>query len=280
MYDFFVTFVLFYLCLLVFLYFSQRSLIYFPYRVRVEAPAGVEVAAVRTEDGLDLQGWYFAPQEGRPVLVYFHGNAGSIANRLFKFPEYVREGYGVLLAEYRGYGGNPGAPHEDGLYRDGQAYIDWPSVTKGIEPGQIVLYGESLGTGVAVELAAKMNAAGKKVKAVVLEAPFTSLLDMARRNYFFIPVDYLLLDRYLSADKIGSVGVPLLIVNGRADEVIPFVHGHRLFEAAKSPKRYVQIKAGRHEDLHLLGLSSQVIDFLSGAAKKDGDNEKTVVYGE
>ncbi|MCB1591730.1 MAG: alpha/beta hydrolase [Alphaproteobacteria bacterium] len=272
MQDFLVGFVIFYLCLTGILYLQQRNLIYFPYKKRVEAPENAEIAQVKTEDGLELQGWYFAPKEGKPVLVYFHGNAGSIANRLIKFPDYLEAGYGVLFAEYRAYGGNPGTPSEDGFYRDGWAYMGWLVSEKGIGPERTVLYGESLGTGIAVELGAKLSAEGKPPLALVLETPFSSLLDMARRNYFFIPVDYLLLDRYMNVEKISSVKASLLIASGKYDNTIPPAQSRILFEAANEPKRFVEFPKGHHEDLHLFGLSTAVIDFLAGIEARNRDN--------
>lgn len=262
------------------LFLQQRSLLYHPHKKREAPPAIAAVAAVRTADGLALEGWYFKPQTGKPVLVYYHGNAGAIGGRLAKIPDYVNAGYGVLLAEYRGFGGNPGTPTESGLYQDGWAYLDWLAKEQGIGPEQIVLYGESLGTGVSVELAAQLSDRGTPPLAVVLEAPFTSVLDLARGLYFFIPVDLLLLDRYMSAEKIKRVRAPVFMINGQDDEVIPQAHGKALFQIANEPKKFVQIPGGHHNDLHLLGLSGHVLEFLAGIDSRNRDNGETGISGE
>lgn len=269
-----------YLSFVAVMFMQQRKLVFQAVRLKAAPPDIAEIARVRTSDGLALEGWYFKPKEGYPVLVYFHGNGGVMAGRAMKIPDYLNAGYGVLLTEYRGYGGNPGSPTEAGVYADGWAYLDWLAREKGIGPERIVFYGESLGTGVSVELASKMSADGAPPLAVVLEAPFTSLVDAARATYFFLPVDLLLLDRFMSIDKIAGVRAPVFIINGEHDEVIPATQGQVLYKAAGEPKRYVQILGGRHSDLHLLGLSGYVLDFLAGFAPPNEDNEGTESLGE
>lgn len=279
-YKFFLIAVLLYLGVAFMLFVLQRTILYVPSKKRTPPPAIAEIALVQTADGLALEGWYFKPQEGRPVLLYFHGNAGAIKDRLVKIPDYLKAGYGVLLAEYRGYGGNPGKPTEVRLYKDGWAYLDWLARERGIGPERIVLYGESLGTGVSVELAAHLSDRGTPPLAVVLEAPFTSVLDVAKKNYFFIPVDLLLLDRYMSRDKIKRVRAPVFIINGQYDEVIPEIHGKALFQIANEPKKIIQIAGGHHGDLSLFGLSGHVLEFLAGIDSRNGDNEKSRTSGE
>lgn len=279
-YKFFLIAVLLYLGLAFMLFVLQRTILYVPSKKRTPPPEIAEVAQVPTQDGLALEGWYFKPQDGRPVLVYFHGNAGAIKDRLGKITDYLNAGYGVLLAEYRGYGGNPGKPTEAGLYRDGWAYLDWLAREKGIGPEQVVLYGESLGTGVSVELAAHLSDRETPPLAVVLEAPFTSVLDVAKRTYFFIPVDFLLLDRYMSREKITRVRAPLFVVNGQFDEVIPESQGRALFDMANEPKQFKQIAGGYHGNLSVLGLSTLVLEFLAGIDSRNRDNERSGISGE
>ncbi len=264
--------VIVYLCFVATLFFMQRKMIYFPDKKRPVAPQGAETVSVKTQDGLDLQGWYFPPTVLRPVIVFFHGNAANISLRMLKVDEYLAAGYGVLLAEYRGYGGNPGSPSESGFYFDGQAYLDWLISTQAIAPERMILYGESIGGGVAVEMMVRLNKQNIKPLALVLEVPFTSLLDMAKKDYFFVPVDFLLMDRFMNSEKIKDVTVPLLIVNTEGDEIIPYQQGERLFALADEPKKYVKIPGGDHNNLHRNGLQKYVLEFLAGIPSRDLDN--------
>ncbi len=176
------------------LYAFQRRLLYHPRVTRPPlddlATLGVHEVELTTRDGLRLFSWYLPPRTGRPVVAYFHGNGGNIGYRAERLRRFAREGYGVLLAEYRGYGGNPGAPTETGLFADGEAALDFLA-GRAIGPSQIVLWGESLGSGVAVYLAAM-----REIGALILEAPFTSVAAVAQRRYPFIPAAWLLHDRF------------------------------------------------------------------------------------
>lgn len=255
------------------LFFMQRKLIYFPDKKRPVAPENTVIANVKTEDGLDLQGWYFPPRESRPVIVFFHGNAANIFLRQQKVNEYLDAGYGVLLAEYRGFGGNPGDISEQGFYLDAKAYVKWLLDQKALDPSALIIYGESIGGGVAVEVAANLSREGRSPLALVLEVPFTSLLDMARLYYPFVPVDFLLKDRFMNGEKIGDVRAPLLVVNGDRDEVIPYQQGQKLFEMAGEPKKYVQIPGGDHNSLHRKGLQKHVLEFLAGIIPDGADHK-------
>ncbi len=176
------------------LYLFQRRLLYHPGMTRPGlgdlALIGVREVTLTTADGLSLFSWYLPPSVGRPVIAYFHGNGGHIGYRTERLRRLAREGYGVLLVEYRGYAGNPGAPCEAGLYADGAAALDFIAAER-IAPDRIVLWGESLGSGIAVELATR-----RRVAAVILEAPFTSIADAAQRHYRFIPAALLVRDRF------------------------------------------------------------------------------------
>ncbi len=260
MLTFAVTALLVYAAVVGLLYLGQRQLLYLP-RTTTPQPAdwGAEdmaVARYPTEDGLTLAGWHSPAEPGRATVVYFHGNAGHYGDRALK-TRYLREaGYGLLLAGYRGYGGNPGRPTEQGLKADGRAAVAWLQA-RGVPPHRIVLYGESLGSGVAVPLAA-----GRSIGAVVLEAPFTSITDVAARLYFFAPVRWLLRDRFESIEIIGQVDAPLLIVHGERDTTVPVDHGRRLLEAATEPKQGIWVAEAGHADLHLHGLADAVLAFL------------------
>lgn len=253
-----------YAIILVFAAQFQRSFIYFPGNTRI-APAeagakGMEVIAVQPKRAnFAIEGWYQAPSDPKkPVIVYFHGNAMTIPYAYARIEDFLRAGYGVLLAEYRGYNGNPGKPTERGLYADADAYIDWLKDKAEIPEERIVLYGASLGTGVAVEQASKRW----NIAAVILESPYTSLVDLARRYYFFLPVDLLLADRYPSRKRIEKIDRPLLILHGEMDTVIPAQQGKALFAAANKPKTLKLYPQGGHNDLPARGAIDDILAFL------------------
>lgn len=243
------------------MYFGQRRLLYFP-DATVPEPAswGVpEMTAVRadTADGLSLLAWYGPPaDDDKPTLVYLHGNGGHIGYRGGKVRPYLDAGYGVLLLSWRGYSGNPGSPTEDGLYHDGRAALSFLAAA-GVPPSRIVLYGESLGSAVAVQMATEQS-----VAALVLESPFTSTADVAASHYWFMPVQYMVLDRFETKEKIARVGAPVFIVHGEEDRIVPADHGRALFAAASEPKEARFIPAAGHNDIYDFGAADAVIDFL------------------
>ncbi len=248
------------------LYFAQRSLMYHPGGgLATPTASGVpEMVAITTdtEDGLRLVSWYRSAVAGRPTLIYFHGNAGAIDDRGGKVRPYLDAGYGVLLAGYRGYGGNPGSPTEAGLYADADAALNYLKGL-GVRPAEMVVYGESLGSGVAVEMAYQMSVAGEPAGAVVLEAPFSSMGDAAASHYPYVPARILIRDKYQSISKINAIGAPLFIVHGDSDRVVPIALGKRLFDAASSPKDARWVRGAAHNDLYDFGAGKDVIDFVS-----------------
>ena len=182
-------------------------------------------------DGVSVVHWYAPPQPGQTVVVLFHGNSGTVT-ALEPWAEAFRaRGYGVLLADYRGYSGNPGLPSEQGLYADARAALDWVAA-QGFADHQIVLLGWSLGTGVAVQMAVERHPA-----ALVLLAPYTSVVDVGARRHPILPVSSLMRERFDSMSKIADVGAPLMIVTGNLDFIVPPAMGHELFAAAREPKR-------------------------------------------
>jgi fermentation-respiration switch protein FrsA (DUF1100 family) len=254
------------------LYAFQRRLLYVPDRTRPEpsafGAADMAVVRVTTADGLRLESWYRPPAgPGSPVLVYLHGNAGHLGRRADKVRPFLVAGLGVLLVGYRGYGGNPGAPSEEGLYTDARAALGFLA-GQGIGEDRVVLYGESLGTGVAVHMATETRA-----RAVVLEAPFTSITDVAASRFPLVPVRWLLRDRFDCRAKIGAIGTPLLILHGARDVVVPLRFGARLFEAAHEPKRFARFPRAGHTDLYDHGAAEVVLNFLErpGLEALDGD---------
>lgn len=258
------------------LYVFQRHIMYYPMgEMPQPASAGVgemEAVRARTADGLELTGWLAEPADAdRPVVVLFHGNAGHIGDRAFKARPFLDAGYGVYLVEYRGYGGNPGSPSEEGLYADGRAAFEVLR-GRGLPPARWVLYGESLGSGVAVHLAGELARAGEPVAAVVLEAPFTSMGEAAATHYPWVPARTLVRDRYDSLGKIDAIGARLLVVHGTADEVVPVEQGRRLYAAAAEPKQARWIDGAGHNDLFSHDAVRIILEFLQNpAASGDGD---------
>jgi uncharacterized protein len=242
------------------LFLFQRRLLFRPRPTRPElgelAALGVREVAVTTRDGLGLVSWYRPPPSGRPVILYFHGNGGHIGYRAERLRRFVDAGLGVLLLEYRGYGGNSGAPSEHGLYADAEAAIEFLERQE-IAPERLVLWGESLGAAVAVDLAARREAA-----AVVLEAPFTSLAAVARLHYPFVPVAMLIRDRFDSLSRIGRIKSPLLVMHGGRDRVVPIRFGRALFDAAQPPKEGWFEPRAAHETLAAFGAVEAAIAFI------------------
>ncbi|MBO0736506.1 MAG: alpha/beta hydrolase [Alphaproteobacteria bacterium] len=242
------------------LYAFQRHLLYFP---AGERPAlgelsvlGVREVQVRTADGLSLLSWYLPPGDRRPVIAYLHGNGGHIGYRAERLRGFARKGYGVLMLEYRGYGGNPGTPSEAGFRADGAAALDFLAGC-GIDPDRLVVYGESLGSGVAVALAAT-----RQIGALVLEAPLTSVADVAQYHYSFVPAAALVRDRFDSLSRIGHVKAPILVLHGERDRVVPVRFGRALFEAAPEPKElWIAAQAG-HDNLAGFGALEAVRSFV------------------
>jgi fermentation-respiration switch protein FrsA (DUF1100 family) len=226
----------------------QRQLQYSPGRI-APAPeavglAGVQVVTLPTPDGETLILWYSPARPGKPTVLYFHGNAGEIGDRPKRFGYYQSQGFGVAYLSYRGFGGSTGSISETGLITDAVTAYDWLRA-QNIDPGHIALVGESLGTGVAVQLAAR-----HPVGAVALEAPYTATADVAARIYWWLPVRLLMRDQFRSIDHIAAVTAPLLVQHGDRDAVIPFEFGERLFAAATMPwKDFVTLPGLGHDAL-------------------------------
>jgi len=255
-----------YLMLVTGLYLGQRQLLYLPDRsIPNRTASGVaEMSEVRlhTDDGLDLLAWYRPAAPGRATIVYLHGNGGHIGYRGERARPFIDAGFGVLLVEYRGYGGNPGRPSEQGLMADARAALAFLD-TAGAWAAATVLYGESLGSTVAVAIAAERAAIGQPVAALVLEAPLSSVSDVAAHHYPWVPVRRLLKDRFEAIGQIAQVGTPVLTIHGEADDIVPTRYGRALFEAAREPKEAAWIRGGGHEDLAEFGLHPIVFDFLA-----------------
>ncbi|MGD9924269.1 MAG: alpha/beta hydrolase [Pseudorhodoplanes sp.] len=249
-----------YLGIVLLMYVAQRALMYFPYSERMmpadaDFPQATELE-LKSRDGVRILAWTVAPKPGKPVVLYFHGNGGSLAHRVPRFRRLVEDGTGLVALSYRGYGGSDGSPSEDGLIADARAAYD--EARTRYPDAKIVLWGESLGTGVAVALAAEND-----VAAVILEAPFTSAADVAFSAYPFVPVRLLMKDQFRSDERIGKVKAPVLVMHGARDRVVPFRLGERLFALANEPKQFVRFADGGHEDLDRYDHLAAARDFLA-----------------
>jgi fermentation-respiration switch protein FrsA (DUF1100 family) len=232
-------------------YLGQRKLMYFP-DTRRTLPAevglsGVDERTIQTSDGNRLIAWYGKARPGRPTLLYFHGNGGSLAVRASRIARFMDEGWGVYMMTYRGYGGSTGSPSEAANVSD--ARLAYASLVKeGVPPNAVVVYGESLGSGIAVRIAAELPVCG-----VILDAPYTSIVDVAAKAYPFLPVRPFLIDRYETTRYIAGIKAPLLILHGERDGVVPVAMGRELARLAPEPKRLVIFPNGRHSDLYING---------------------------
>lgn len=241
------------------MYVAQRSLMYFPDRQRTApAAAGLpqaEEIALDTADGEKVLVWHIAPKGERPVVLYFQGNGGGLNLRADRFRALTADGTGLIALNYRGYGGSTGRPTEAGLIADAEAAYAF--ATSRYPAERIAPWGESLGSGVAVALASS-----HKVARVMLEAPFTSAVDVGARVYWFLPVGLLMKDQFRSDLRIPKVSVPVLILHGTGDTVVPFALGERLFALANEPKRLVRVEGGGHSNLDRFGALDAVRMFL------------------
>ncbi len=228
------------------LYLVQRSLQYFPERRRTTPRAAglpeAEEAVLDTADGERVIIWHLPPRDGKPVFLYFHGNGGSLSWRDARFRALVADGSGLVALSYRGYGGSSGRPTEKGLVEDAAAAYAFAVARYPAE--RIVLWGESLGSAVALALAAE-----KPVGHLVLEAPFTSAADVAARYLWFLPLWLFMKDQFRSDLRIGKVTAPVLVVHGENDAIVPVTLGERLYSLIRAPKRLVRVAGAGHNDL-------------------------------
>ncbi len=232
---------------------QERSGVFFPARDLYRSPAadGVAFEDVHfNSGGNQLHGWYI-PASGSQVVLWMHGNAGNIADRLDQAVEMKRAlGVSSFMFDYRGYGKSEGRPSEAGLYQDAEAAFRWLTETRGVNPRHIILYGHSLGSAASVDLALKegMNAGG-----MVLESPFTSAADIARMIYFGLPVGLVMSVKLDNIGRIGEVKMPILVIHGVSDTVIPFSMGKEVFDAAPEPKTFLPIAGADHSDCFDVG---------------------------
>lgn len=239
-----------YLGLTVMIYFQQDSMVYVPEKTITHNPNNIgleyEEVAVRTKDGLSISGWYIPAKNEKAVILFCHGNAGNISNRLDSIRIFNNLSLSVMIFDYRGYGKSEGRPSEAGTYLDAEAAWDYLINVKKIPPDRIIVYGRSLGGAVAAEVVLRRSPA-----ALIMESGFTSVPDLGQKIYPWLPVKLISKFHYATVDKIGTIRCPKLIIHSRKDDIIPFEHGRALYEKASPPKEFLEIR-GSHNDGFLL----------------------------
>ncbi|MEZ5647473.1 MAG: alpha/beta hydrolase [Alphaproteobacteria bacterium] len=239
-------------------YSFQRQLLYWPNRtITLDAP-GYTRLAIKTEDGISLVGWYAPPTTLSITILFFHGNAGSplLPGRLDKIATYRDLGYGIYIASYRGWNGNPGTPSEEGLYADARAAV-MALKQQGVLPQNIIVNGESLGTGVAIHIALEFP-----FKALILENPYTSIPAVAQNHYKFLPAYWLVKDRFDNLTKITKITVPTLILSAQNDTTVPPAMGQTLAAANTRWVKSVILEGAEHNNLYHYGAFAAVHSFL------------------
>ena len=249
-----------YLVILVFIYFYQRNLLYHPSENNYqndEVKFNYEEVNIEVENKIKLKSWLINKDLKKlKTLLIFHGNAGDLSNRIYKLNELNKLNINILLISWRGFSGNKGSPTENNLYKDAEAAIKWLN-KKNVSNNQIILYGESLGTGVAVGMAKKND-----FNSIILESPFTSIENSAKIYYPYLPIKLLLKDRYDSISKIKSITTPILIMHGAKDDVVPISMGKELFEKANNPKHSYFTKEDDHMMEFNLNLLVEIENFI------------------
>ena len=255
------------LCAAGYLYVHQRQILY-ANKATIDAPdirgLPTEDVRIRTPDGETLQAWYEAPKPGQPVILFLHGQGASLTNGKWRYLRMHKQGVGYLALAYRGFSQSTGTPSEKGLEIDSLAAYDWLKA-KGFKDGDIVIHGHSLGTGPATYLATQRHA-----RALILEAPFTAASDVGAERYPYIPVAFLMKDKFLNRERIGQIHMPVLVAHGDRDTVVPFSDGERLFSLANSPKVFIRMRGSGHSTMTRDGVYPYYWRFL-GLPETDVD---------
>jgi len=244
-----------YLAILTVIYFSQRSLMYHPSENNYldENQLNHKVEKIKITSDNELNSWYYKKNENFKTLLFFHGNAGRLENRIYKLNDLSKLDLNYLIIAYRGFSGNEGSPSEEGLYKDARAAKYWLNLNN-ISDQNIIVYGESLGTAIAIDLAKDHKFAG-----IILESPFTSMLKLSRKYYPWLPTGLLLKDRYETDKKINKVISPILILHGREDNIVPFEMGEALFKQANNPKYNYFID----NDDHMMDFNEDLVNSIN-----------------
>ena len=251
-----------YIVLVIGLLVLQRSVMYVPDTSYISPPDsyGLKEIQTITKDDKKLISWYTLAKKGKPVIVMFHGNAGNISNRIDKMLFFTRKGYGFFLLEYRGYGPNTGRPSEEGLYHDARSALNGLKKVEGIKEENIIIYGESIGTGVASQMSIEFP----KVKAIILEAPFTNMTDLIGDIYPWLwPFKSMVWDKFDNIKKVKGFKSPTLIIHGTNDRVIPIKHAKKLHEALLGNKKLIEVNGAGHNNLAAFGTLENIQSFIT-----------------
>ena len=247
--------VVFYIFIVAFMYIFQRNFLYYPFGKILIVPEDFQEVNLKTADETNIYAWFSPAQKGQKTILYFHGNAGNLSGRSDRFEKFAAQ-YGVMAISYRGYAKSEGTPSQDGFFQDADSAFEFLK-SKNILSKDIILFGESIGSAVAVNLALKHD-----FHALILEAPFTSILSIAQKTYWFLPVDLILKDRFES-DKIASkINTPVLIMHANKDYIVPFEEGKKLYELFNSRKYFQAIDGDFHIALTGDYLMKQINDFV------------------
>ncbi len=247
------------------MYFNQRNMMYFPGGARDDIASLTDVMpqiiAASSEPGIDFQTWYWPPSTPKkPVIVFFHGNAQGYKAELDNLLSYhIDHGYGLFYIDYRGYGGVAGQPSENGLYVDARAQINALMRDTGLTSDDMVFYGHSMGSGVATQMAVEFTP-----RAIIYEGAFSATLDIAKGRFPYIPVTYLMKDKFLNRDKMGALTMPKLFLHGQKDTVVPMKFGKQLFDSAPDIKYWTLFPEGGHSDLYSFDARTSILEFLKG----------------
>ncbi len=235
------TAILVYLGVALLVYIFQARLLYHPTSKIDATPEQIGLAfddvSLKTDDGLEISAWFVPAENAKGVIIFCHGNAGNISHRLDTLRIYHNLGFSVLLFDYRGYGRSEGKPSEAGTYSDARAAWDYLVKKRNVEPGRITIAGRSLGAAIAAQLASETQP-----RALILESAFTSVPDMAAKLYPFLPVRWLSRFSYNTLAIIAQIECPVLVIHSKDDDLVPFAHGEELFDAARPPKDFLEIR--------------------------------------
>jgi fermentation-respiration switch protein FrsA (DUF1100 family) len=247
-----IALILFFLLVSVSLYYRQDSMLFFPEKVIRQTPKSIgleyEEVSLTTKDGVVISGWYIPAGDEKGVVLFCHGNAGNVSDRLDSIKIFHDLRQSVLIFDYRGYGRSGGTISEKGTYLDAEAAWDYLTEVRHKSAGEITIFGRSLGGAIAAETALR-----KRPVCLVLESTFMSVPAIARKYYPWLPVGLIAKYRYATLDKIGLIRCPKLIIHSKEDEIIPFEHGRKIYEKAVPPKEFLEIKGGHNEGFMLSG---------------------------
>ena len=249
-----VILILFYVLLLISVFIFKRKLLYHPNFSNHITGDGlihsIEKINIKTEDNIDLKGWFHLKDLKKKTILFFHGNAGTLDNRIYKLNFLGNLDVNFLIIAWRGYSGSTGKPSEFGLYQDAKSALNWLNL-KGVTDEKIILYGESLGTSIAIEVGQNKDFAG-----MILESPFTSMVDVGRKHYPIFPIKLLLKDKYESKNKIKNIKFPVLIMHGEKDKIVPFYMGKEIYNLANKPKS----KYFTENDDHMMEFNQNLVN--------------------